>query len=166
MGENDEIRIPYDPAFMKAVGRAWMPRLAVEKIKAEVAEIARGDDTRADYARIVLDWADGLQKARQAGDLDRATSLALMLGTLLERIGVMPFEKYIEKGVETTKKLQAGHAAIERPPEQIAAAIAEYRWQLRNRRTKKGAAERETHKKTGVPPRTLRYHLKKAKSGR
>jgi hypothetical protein len=69
----------------------------------------------------------------------------------------------------TTRKLHEGFAESEEAhsPAAIKKAIALYKKGLKRKpRPKKETLEKEVKQATGIPPRTLRYHLAKEKGRR
>lgn len=150
-------------AYLRSLGKYWdLDRLLDGTEREARATLERGTDAKArDDAEIVLYWIDSL-RGRLNGSDRQAVTLALKLGALAQRMGFRVLEPYGRRGYRAFLKLRAADREREHPKAAIDAALRLYdRLREQNPTRKKGAVEKRVKAETGIPPRTLRYHLRK-----
>ena len=104
----------------------------------------------------------------QRGDTANAVLVALDIGKLAERLALQSaHESKVIRVNSTTRKFRQGAKAQEHAPADIDNAIQLFNLLLRGKpQPKKDTIYRKVQEQTGIPPRTLRYHLKKRDTNR
>jgi hypothetical protein len=107
-----------------------------------------------------------LPEVINAGDIRRAILKGIDIGELAQRIDVLPFEKKVVQVNSTTRKLRESNREKGHDPKQIDKAIRLFNQLMREPNAQKKVAYSTVKNDTGIPGRTLRYHLKKREANR
>ena len=163
-----EVEIELSPnelvaALKKQFSRAWNLERLLDDTEDEAREVLKRTDNKQtqDDAETVLFWLQSLRKKLETPDRE-AVTLAIKLGALAEKMGFRPLEPYAKQAWRAKEALRAAARDNAHSPEAISKALELYD-SLRTAKPdrKKSAVEKEVQRETGIPPRTLRRHLKK-----